>query len=61
MIGRAYLWGRPPTVEPVWRTCSTSCTVVSSPGCVDSAKASVHDLDPGDILVPAGFNRGLGV
>ncbi|HQC78823.1 MAG TPA: alpha-hydroxy-acid oxidizing enzyme, partial [Mycobacterium sp.] len=25
------------------------------------AKASVHDLDPGDILVPAGFNRGLGV
>ena len=61
MIGRAYLWGLAANgqagVENVLDILS---------GGIDSAlrglgKASIHDLSPDDILVPADFARALGV
>jgi heme/flavin dehydrogenase (mycofactocin system) len=61
MIGRAYLWGLAANgqagVENVLDILS---------GGIDSAlrglgKSSVHDLDRGDVLVPPGFTRTLGV
>jgi isopentenyl diphosphate isomerase/L-lactate dehydrogenase-like FMN-dependent dehydrogenase len=33
LIGRAYLWGWPPTGRPGWRTCWTSCAWASTPPC----------------------------
>lgn len=61
MIGRAYLWGLGANgqagVENVLDILS---------GGIDSVlrglgKASVHDLTPEDVLIPAGFTRALGV
>ena len=61
MIGRAYLWGLAANgqagVENVLDILS---------GGIDSAlrglgKASIHDLSPEDILIPADFARALGV
>jgi L-lactate dehydrogenase (cytochrome)/glycolate oxidase len=61
MIGRAYLWGLAAAgqagVENVLDILS---------GGIDSAlrgisKASIHDLTPDDVVVPADFTRALGV
>jgi pre-mycofactocin synthase len=61
MIGRAYLWGLAANgqagVENVLDILRTG---------IDSAlrgisKASIHDLTPDDIVMPAGFTRALGV
>jgi L-lactate dehydrogenase (cytochrome) len=61
MIGRAYLWGLAAAGQP-----GVENVLDVLRGGIDSAlmglgRASVHDLTPDDILVPAGFARVLGV
>ncbi len=61
MIGRAYLWGLAADGQA-----GVENVLDILRGGIDSAlmglgKASVHDLGPDDILVPAGFTRALGV
>ena len=61
MIGRAYLWG----LAANGQTGVENVLDVLRGG-IDSAlmglgRASVHDLVAGDILVPPGFARALGV
>ncbi|MEB3029956.1 pre-mycofactocin synthase MftD [[Mycobacterium] nativiensis] len=61
MIGRAYLWGLAAAGQP-----GVENVLDILRGGIDSAlmglgRASVHDLSPDDILIPAGFTRTLGV
>ncbi len=61
MIGRAYLWGLAAAGQP-----GVENVLDILRGGIDSAlmglgRASVHDLNPADILVPPGFARALGV
>jgi L-lactate dehydrogenase (cytochrome) len=61
MIGRAYLWGLAASGQP-----GVENVLDILRGGIDSAlmglgHASVHDLSPNDILVPAGFARAIGV
>ena len=61
MIGRAYLWGLAANGQA-----GVENVLDVLRGGIDSAlmglgQASVHDLVPGDILVPPGFTRALGV
>ncbi len=61
MIGRAYLWGLAAAGQP-----GVENVLDILRGGIDSAlmglgRASVHDLSPDDILIPAGFTRALGV
>jgi L-lactate dehydrogenase (cytochrome) len=61
MIGRAYLWG----LAAAGQTGVENVLDILRGG-IDSAlmglgHASVHDLSPDDILVPAGFTRAIGV
>lgn len=61
MIGRAYLWGLAAAGQP-----GVENVLDILRGGIDSAlmglgHSSIHDLGPGDILVPAGFTRALGV
>src|SRR5689334_13300507 len=61
MIGRAYLWGLAAAGQP-----GVENVLDILRGGIDSAlmglgRASVHDLNADDILVPSGFARTLGV
>lgn len=61
MIGRAYLWGLAAAGQP-----GVENVLDILRGGIDSAlmglgHSSIHDLGPGDILLPAGFTRALGV
>ncbi len=61
MIGRAYLWGLAAEGQA-----GVENVLDIMYGGIDSAlrglgKASVHDLVPGDVLMPPGFTRALGV
>lgn len=61
MIGRAYLWGLAAAGQP-----GVENVLDILRGGIDSAlmglgHSSIHDLGPGDILVPSGFTRALGV
>ena len=61
MIGRAYLWGLAANGQA-----GVENVLDVLRGGIDSAlmglgRASVHDLVPGDVLVPPGFTRALGV
>jgi pre-mycofactocin synthase len=61
MIGRAYLWGLAAAGQA-----GVENVLDILRGGIDSAlmglgRASVHDLTPDDVLVPAGFTRALGV
>lgn len=61
MIGRAYLWGLAAEGQA-----GVENVLDVLRGGIDSAlmglgRASVHDLGPGDILLPSGFTRTLGV
>lgn len=61
MIGRAYLWGLAAAGQP-----GVENVLDILRGGIDSAlmglgHSSIHDLGPGDILVPPGFPRALGV
>ena len=60
MIGRAYLWGLGANGQA-----GVENVLDIMQGGIDSAlrglgKSSVHDLEPGDVLVPPGFTRTLG-
>ncbi|MFA1704781.1 pre-mycofactocin synthase MftD [Mycobacterium intracellulare] len=60
MIGRAYLWGLAAAGQP-----GVENVLDILRGGIDSAlmglgHSSIHDLGPGDILVPPGFTRALG-
>ena len=60
MIGRAYLWGLAAEGQP-----GVENVLDLMEGGIASAlrglgKASVHDLGPDDVLIPAGFTRTLG-
>ena len=60
MIGRAYLWGLAACGQP-----GVENVLDILRGGIDSAlmglgHASVHDLSPDDILIPAGFGRAIG-
>jgi pre-mycofactocin synthase len=61
MIGRAYLWGLAANGQA-----GVENVLDVLRGGIDSAlmglgRASVHDLVPGDVVVPPGFTRALGV
>lgn len=61
MIGRAYLWGLAAAGQP-----GVENVLDILRGGIDSAlmglgHSSIHDLGPGNILVPPGFTRALGV
>ncbi|OBF09497.1 pre-mycofactocin synthase MftD [Mycobacterium sp. 852002-10029_SCH5224772] len=61
MVGRAYLWGLAAAGQP-----GVENVLDILRGGIDSAlmglgHSSIHDLRPGDILVPPGFTRALGV
>jgi heme/flavin dehydrogenase (mycofactocin system) len=61
MIGRAYLWGLAAAGQA-----GVENVLDVLRGGIDSAllalgRSSIHDLTPGDVLVPAGFTRTLGV
>jgi pre-mycofactocin synthase len=61
MIGRAYLWGLAANGQA-----GVENVLDVLRGGIDSAlmglgRASVHDLVPGDVLVPPGFTCALGV
>lgn len=61
MIGRAYLWGLAAAGQS-----GVENVLDILRGGIDSAlmgvgHSSIHDLGPGDILVPPGFTRALGV
>lgn len=61
MIGRAYLWGLAATGQA-----GVENVLDILRGGIDSAlmglgRASVHELSPEDLLIPAGFTRPLGV
>ena len=61
MIGRAYLWGLAADGQA-----GVENVLDILRGGIDSAlmglgKSSIHDLVAGDILVPPGFTRALGV
>jgi heme/flavin dehydrogenase (mycofactocin system) len=61
MIGRAYLWGLAAEGQP-----GVENVLDILRGGIDSAlmglgRASVHDLVAGDVLIPPGFPRALGV
>ena len=60
MIGRAYLWGLAANGQA-----GVENVLDILRGGIDSAllglgRSSVHDLTPGDIVIPPGFNRTLG-
>jgi isopentenyl diphosphate isomerase/L-lactate dehydrogenase-like FMN-dependent dehydrogenase len=60
MIGRAYLWG----LAANGQTGVENVLDILRSG-IDSAllgvgHASIHDLSPADLLIPPGFDRGLG-
>ena len=60
MIGRAYLWGLAANGQA-----GVENVLDIMRGGIDSAllglgRSSVHDLTPGDIVIPPGFTRGLG-
>ena len=59
MIGRAYLWGWPPTARPASRTSSTSCAAASTRRCSASARVRPR-AEPRDLMIPEGFVRDLG-
>jgi heme/flavin dehydrogenase (mycofactocin system) len=61
MIGRAYLWGLAAGGQA-----GVENVLDILQGGIDSAlrgisKASIHDLTPDDIVIPAGFTRALGI
>jgi pre-mycofactocin synthase len=61
MIGRAYLWGLAAAGQP-----GVENVLDILRGGIDCAlmglgRASVHDLNPDDVVVPPGFSRALGV
>src|SRR6201997_3792706 len=61
MIGRAYLWGLAANGQPgVENVLDTFRSGIDS-ALMGLGRSTVHELNPDDILVPAGFARAIGV
>ena len=60
MIGRAYLWGLAAAGQAGVENVLDILSGGIESGLRGLGKSSVHDLNRDDILVPPGFNRGLG-
>ncbi|MEO6793094.1 MAG: pre-mycofactocin synthase MftD [Mycobacterium sp.] len=61
MIGRAYLWGLAAAGQPGVENVLDILRSGIDSALMGLGRASVHDLSPDDILIPAGFTRALGV
>jgi pre-mycofactocin synthase len=61
MIGRAYLWGLAAEGQPGVENVLDLMRSGIDSALMGLGKASVHDLVAGDVLVPAGFTRALGM
>jgi L-lactate dehydrogenase (cytochrome)/glycolate oxidase len=61
MIGRAYLWGLAANGQAGVENVLDLLRMGIDSALLGLGKTSVHDLSPGDILVPDGFTRALGV
>jgi len=60
LIGRAYLWGLAANGSAGVRNVFDILRSGIDSALLGLGRASVHDLTPGDVLVPPGFTRGLG-
>jgi isopentenyl diphosphate isomerase/L-lactate dehydrogenase-like FMN-dependent dehydrogenase len=61
MIGRAYLWGLAANGQSGVENVLDILRMGIDSTLMGLGKASIHDLTPDDLLVPAGFHRALGV
>lgn len=59
MIGRAYLWGMAADGEAGVKRVLEILRAGIDEALLGLGKASIHDLGPGDVIVPEGFRRGL--
>jgi heme/flavin dehydrogenase (mycofactocin system) len=59
MIGRAYLWGMAAHGEAGVKRVLEILRAGIDEALLGLGKASIHDLGPGDVIVPEGFRRGL--
>jgi len=57
MIGRAYLWGRPPTARRASRTCSTSSAAASTRRCVGWGAPRCASCNPATCWFPTASRR----
>jgi L-lactate dehydrogenase (cytochrome) len=60
MVGRAYLWGLAAAGQPGVENVLDILRSGIDSALMGLGRASVHDLDRGDVLVPDGFTRTLG-
>ena len=61
MLGRAYLWGLAAEGQPGVENVLDIMRAGIDSALMGMGKASIHDLNPDDVLVPSGFTRTLGV
>ena len=61
MLGRAYLWGLAAEGQPGVENVLDIMRAGIDSALMGMGKASIHDLDADDVLVPSGFTRTLGV
>ncbi|MGQ0575023.1 MAG: pre-mycofactocin synthase MftD [Pseudonocardia sp.] len=59
MIGRAYLWGMAADGEAGVKRVLEILRAGVDEALLGLGKASIHDLGPGDVIVPEGFRKGL--
>jgi pre-mycofactocin synthase len=60
MIGRAYLWGMAANGEAGVKNVLDILRSGIDETLLGLGKASIHDLGPGDVIIPAGFTRAPG-
>jgi isopentenyl diphosphate isomerase/L-lactate dehydrogenase-like FMN-dependent dehydrogenase len=60
MIGRAYLWGLAANGQAGVENVLDVLRMGIDSTMYGLGRASVHDLTPGDVIVPDGFTRALG-
>ena len=61
LIGRAYLWGLAAAGQPGVENVLDILRAGIDSALMGLGHASVYDLSPNDILIPAGFTRAIGV
>ena len=60
MIGRAYLWGLAANGQPGVENVLDILRSGLDSALLGMGKSSIHDLTPGDLVIPPGFTRTLG-